>query len=69
MQLEISASIFAPGGLDRATIAGALNEAFGDVYALAPRAAEPVLTVFASFLLAAALIMPLCVQSRMAFGP
>ncbi len=66
MHLRISASIFAPGGLCDDTFAGALNRAFSAVYAFALSAAEPILTVLASYLSAAALILLLRVQSRVA---
>ncbi|HTV38229.1 MAG TPA: hypothetical protein VMF12_17500 [Xanthobacteraceae bacterium] len=69
MQLGISASIFAPGGFYRATLAGTLNEAFSTVYAFALSAAEPILTVLVSFFSAAAFMMLLRVQSRMACQP
>jgi hypothetical protein len=69
MQLGISASIFAPGGLYRATVAGVLNEAFSGVYAFALSAAEPIPTVLASLLSAAALIMLPRLQRRMACRP
>lgn len=50
MQLRISASIFAFGGLYRATVADPLNEAFNGVYAFALSAAEPILIVLAALL-------------------